>query len=81
MRIFEYKADGESADQVLSRTLKYACRLFLSERGAVFRVGARGARSDFVLLTGYNFTEFDVIGDDFAPARNLIEKVICCLQW
>ena len=74
--IFDYKAKGENPSQILSQTLKYACRLFLAERGALFRREAEADHAAISLMAGYNFTDHDIIGDDFQPARVLIEKVI-----
>lgn len=74
MRIFEYRDHGENTNQILARILKYACRMFLSERGAVFSNESKGAKKDFILLAGYNFTELDMNHADFAASRKVLEK-------
>ena len=75
-RIFKYEVKGENTSHIISQTLKYACRLFLSERGALFRIEPEGDKPGLALMAGYNFSDNDITGNDFLPAKALIAKAI-----
>ena len=67
---------GENVDQILGQILKYACRLFLSERGAVFQMNGNASKSRPGFMAGYNISETDTAGDDFIEAWSVIETVM-----
>jgi len=76
MKIFESQSYSENVDQILTQTLKYACRLFSAERGGIIRFDASSDFQQPTLLAGYNMTSYDVTDVDFDPSLRIIRKVV-----
>ncbi|MFO7963671.1 MAG: sigma 54-interacting transcriptional regulator [Desulfobacterales bacterium] len=73
--VFEFETVGDNANRILSRILKYACRLLKAERGAVFKVDPPSGEN-VRLRTGYNMTDFDVSGEDFSPVLEVMQNAV-----
>ncbi len=76
LKIFEFKVYSENVDQILTRMLKFACRLLMAERGGIFRADSFDSAANPLLRAGYNMTESDINREDFASGITAIENVI-----
>jgi len=76
LKIFEFKANSESVNQIFTRMLKFACRLLKAERGGIFCLDVSGHDRRLLLQAGYNLTEFDIFKEDFASGMTAIKNAI-----
>ena len=80
IKIFESQSYSENVDQILSQILKYACRLFLAERGCIIVFDDISESSKPDLLAGYNITSFDINNSNFKPVMEIIKNAITGLK-